>query len=71
MPPIDVVDTVGAGDTFGGAMLAWLVDAGVTRPTVADAGSVLAAVRFAVRASGVVCQRPGADPPTLADLGGW
>ncbi len=71
VPHIEVIDTVGAGDTFGGAMLAWLVDAGVTRSTVADAGSVLAAVRFAVRASGIVCRRPGADPPTLEDLGGW
>jgi hypothetical protein len=52
-------------------MLAWLVHAGVTRATIADAASVVAAVRFAVRASGIVCRRPGADPPTLADLGGW
>ena len=71
VPAVEVVDTVGAGDTFGGAMLAWLVDAGITRATVADAAAVLAAVRFAVRASGIVCQRAGADPPTLAELGGW
>jgi fructokinase len=68
---VEVVDTVGAGDTFGGAMLAWLVDAGITRASVADAGAVLAAARFAVRASGLVCGRAGADPPTLAELGGW
>jgi fructokinase len=71
VPAVTVVDTVGAGDTFGGAMLAWLVDVGVTRETVADPATVLGAVRFAIRASGVVCQRPGADPPTLAELGGW
>jgi fructokinase len=71
VPAVEVVDTVGAGDTFGGAMLAWLVDAGITRATVVDPGSVLAAVRFAVRASGLVCRRAGADPPTLVDLGGW
>ena len=53
-------------------MLAWLVDAGVTRSTVARPRTVvLTAVRFAVRASSIVCQRPGADPPTLAELGGW
>jgi hypothetical protein len=29
------------------------------------------ATRFAVRASAIVCGRPGADPPSLAELGGW
>ena len=71
MPAVEVVDTVGAGDTFGGAMLAWLVDAGITRATVADPEVVLRAVRFGVRAASMVVQRAGADPPTLAELGGW
>jgi fructokinase len=70
-PPIHVVDTVGAGDTFGGALLACLVHDGVTRATVADEAALLRAVRFAVRASAAVCERAGADPPTLDDLGGW
>ncbi len=71
VPPVAVVDSVGAGDTFGGAMLGWLVQAGIGRQGLASEGDVLAAVRFAVRASALVCQRAGADPPTLADLGGW
>ncbi len=71
VPSVPVVDSVGAGDTFGGAMLAWIVNAGVTRATIAQPASVLPAVRFAVRASALVCQRAGADPPTLAELGGW
>lgn len=71
VPSVPVIDSVGAGDTFGGAMLAWLVNAGLTRATIAQPESVLAAVRFAVRASALVCQRAGADPPTLAELGGW
>ena len=71
VPAVEVVDTVGAGDTFGGAMLAWLVHAGIDPGDLADAGAVLAAVRFAVRASAIVCGRAGADPPTLAELGGW
>ena len=70
-PPVRVVDTVGAGDTFGGAFLACLVHEGVTRATVADEAAALRAARFAVRASAIVCERAGADPPTLDDLGGW
>ena len=71
VPSVTVVDTVGAGDTFGGATLAWLVNAGVARASVADPDVILAAVRFGLRAASIVCERPGADPPTLAELGGW
>jgi fructokinase len=70
-PAARVVDTVGAGDTFGGAFLACLVHGGVTRATVADEEAVLRAARFAARASAAVCERAGADPPTLDELGGW
>ena len=70
-PAARVVDTVGAGDTFGGAFLACLVHGGVTRATVADEEAVLRAARFAARASAAVCERAGADPPTLGELGGW
>ena len=71
VPSVPIVDSVGAGDTFGGAMLAWLVHAGVARASVARDEVVIPAVRFGVRAAGLVCRRPGADPPTLAELGGW
>jgi fructokinase len=70
-PPTEVVDTVGAGDTFGGALLASLVHDGVGRSTLGEEVSVLRAVRFAARASAAVCGRAGADPPTLGELGGW
>jgi fructokinase len=70
-PPVDVVDTVGAGDTFGGAFLACLVHEGVGPSRLGDTATVLRAARFAVRASAAVCARAGANPPTLADLGGW
>ncbi len=70
-PAVTVVDTVGAGDTFGGAFLACLLAGGGGREVVAEPAAVLRAVRFAVRASAMVCERPGADPPTLAQLGGW
>jgi fructokinase len=70
-PPVTVVDTVGAGDTFGGAFLACLVHEGVGPDGMGDATTILRAVRFAVRASAFVCGRAGANPPTLAELGGW
>jgi fructokinase len=70
-PPVEVVDTVGAGDTFGGAFLACLVHEGIGREGLADDEVVLRAARFAVRASSFVCGHAGANPPTLAELGGW
>ena len=70
-PEVRAVDTIGAGDTFGGAFLACLVQGGGGRHVASDPQAVLRAARFAVRASAVVCERAGADPPTLAELGGW
>ena len=70
MPRVEVVDTVGAGDTFGGAALACLVHDGVTRATL-DAAAGDPAARFGVRAAAIACKRAGANPPTLAELGGW
>jgi fructokinase len=70
VPRIEVVDTVGAGDTFGGAALACLVHHGVTRATL-DAAAAIRAARFGVRAAAIACTRAGASPPTLAELGGW
>ena len=69
VPPVDVVDTVGAGDTFGGAAVAWLVRRGISRATL-DADAAISAARFGARAAAIACTRPGADPPTLAELGG-
>jgi fructokinase len=66
-----VVDTVGAGDTLGGALLACLVHEGRSRADIAGAAAVLRAAAFAVRAGAFVCGRAGADPPSIADLGGW
>ncbi len=70
-PAVTIIDTVGAGDTFGGAFLACLLAGGAGRESVAEPAAVLRAVQFAVRASAMVCERLGADPPTLAQLGGW
>ena len=71
VPNVTVVDTIGAGDTFGGAVLALLVHEGRNRTDLADPAVIVRAARFGVRASAIACTRAGANPPTLTDLGGW
>ncbi|WP_082618510.1 PfkB family carbohydrate kinase [Oerskovia sp. Root22] len=71
---VTVVDTVGAGDTFTGALLDALADMGVHGAEgrnrlrgLSDAALRWAARRAAVAAS-VTVSRPGANPPTRAEL---
>jgi fructokinase len=72
VPPVPVVDTVGAGDSFSGGFLAWWMHNGLGRADLADVDAVAAAARFGIAVAGVTCQRPGADPPKAADVpGGW
>jgi len=68
---VDVVDTVGAGDSFSAGLLHHLAESSLlTRPGLAALTSedMAGAVRFAVRVAAVTCTRAGADPPTRADL---
>lgn len=64
--PVEVVDTVGAGDTFQAAILARLDERGLLGKaalrTLSDA-DLLDATRFAVTAAGITCSRRGADLP--------
>jgi fructokinase len=69
--PVEVVDTVGAGDTFQAALLAWLSETGrlngaALRSLTAE--SVTAALTFASRAAAITCGRRGADMPRRAEL---
>ncbi len=68
VPPVDVVDTVGAGDVFGGGFLASWVGAGRGREELVNMELVCDSVRVAVRVAALSCTRPGADPPTLAEV---
>jgi fructokinase len=70
-PPVEVVDTVGAGDALGGAFLAAWIGARRDREWLTDAEAVLDATRFAVRVASISCGRAGADPPTSAELAAW
>jgi fructokinase len=47
VPPADVVDTVGAGDAFGGSFLAWWVEHGLGRDRLADPAQLRAAATAA------------------------
>ena len=73
---VEVADTVGAGDSFTSGLLSALLDAGLLgdraaaqRLAEADAADITAAVARGVVASAVTVSRPGAQPPTRADLG--
>jgi fructokinase len=58
-PRIDLVDTIGAGDAFLGALLSrWTGDAATLRE----------AVTFAVAVAARTCERAGSSPPTAAEM---
>lgn len=65
-PPVDVVDTIGAGDAFSSGMLTWLHDRGALDPEAVralSADDVRDMVRFAIGIASDTCTRPGAQPP--------
>jgi len=68
VPKVLVVDTIGAGDAFGGGFLAWWSANGLDRSDLSRPDLVHAAVEVAAAAAAATCARPGADPPTLSDL---
>jgi fructokinase len=69
-PKVDVIDTVGAGDTFNAGLIASLRRQGRLGPMARriDRAELAAALAFAARAAAVTCARPGCDPPRLAEL---
>jgi len=72
--PVEVVDTVGAGDAFMAATLAQLFELGAYRgpdsaPTAEDLERIL---HGAAEAAAVTCERRGANPPRREELpDGW
>ncbi|MDF2990489.1 MAG: sugar kinase, ribokinase family [Microbacterium sp.] len=74
--PTTVVDTVGAGDTFMGALLDGILnnpgDVDELRASVRalDAETLPALLERAARAAAITVGREGMDPPTRADLAG-
>lgn len=68
--PVEVKDTVGAGDTFQASILHWMA----ANNHIADDGSfsgtvdAKASLEFALKAAAVTCSRFGADLPTLDEV---
>lgn len=72
-PPVTVLDTVGAGDSFMSALLAILCDWDVPTdgPGALDAldeDHVRLLLRGSMRAAAATCSRRGANPPTRREL---
>jgi fructokinase len=65
---VEVVDTIGAGDAFGGGFLAWWRRSGLGVGDLARGDEVLEATRFACVVAGRTVERAGASPPRLAEV---
>ncbi|KJK42499.1 sugar kinase [Lentzea aerocolonigenes] len=73
VPPVkvDVVDTIGAGDTVQGALLAWLHDhdvLSVEKVRALASEEWTAALTYAGAAAAITCSRAGAEPPFASEL---
>lgn len=68
-PSVEVVDTIGAGDAFGAALLAWLHDRDALKPDLRlGAQDLQSALEFACLVASVTCTRAGAEPPRRDEL---
>ncbi len=73
VPPVkvDVVDTIGAGDTVQGALLAWLHDhdaLSVEKVRALASDEWTDALTYAGAAAAITCSRAGAEPPFASEL---
>lgn len=69
--PVQLVDTVGAGDAFMAGLLAAVRSRGLDRPdalTGLDAAAIGGLLAEAGEAAALTCEREGADPPTAQQL---
>jgi fructokinase len=66
----EVADTIGAGDSFGAAVIdsLWDLNALGGRLTGLESGDVEFVLRQAARAAAITVSRPGADPPYRHEL---
>lgn len=71
--PVEVVDTVGAGDAFTSGLLDSLARRDLLAPAgiaaLGDAALLAGVLDDACRIAGITCSRAGANPPTWPELG--
>ena len=68
-PPVEVVDTIGAGDAFGAAALAWLHDRDALDPELSVTDQdVRSLLEYSCRAASLTCTRSGAEPPWRSEM---
>ncbi len=68
---LPVADTVGAGDTFHGALLSWLYEQKIFHSSKLEAlgkAELEALGAFANKAAGINCHRNGANPPFKKEM---
>jgi fructokinase len=72
-PRIDVVDTVGAGDSFMSSLLAAMDRDGALGAGAPPASldRLEAWLAFAAAASAITCTRKGSNPPTPAEVAAY
>ncbi|MFD4573093.1 carbohydrate kinase [Streptomyces sp. NPDC058417] len=69
---VDVVDTIGAGDTVNAALLHALAAQDALSPAALEGlghDGWVRLLRFAARAAAITCSRAGAEPPYASELG--
>ena len=70
-PPINLADTIGAGDAFTSAFLAYFSRHGLLSPEAISGlaeAHLVSSLGDAVMASAFTCSRLGADPPSRSEL---
>jgi fructokinase len=67
--PVQVVDTIGAGDAFGAAVLAWFYDRDSLGPEFSLTNKeVESLLEFSCLAASLTCSRSGAEPPWRSEM---